>query len=134
MELNKALKKIAFLDDKIFQVSITSLRYEDIPPFENYNCLRRFHFIDGLWTYPSPDSLSTYHKYGIQNPISDLVLDKDFFLLIPTFAWDRGTQVQTFLRDHYQLESRFEVVKDPSGKACCYPNFTVLKFNPPAAP
>jgi len=129
MELNKSLDKIAFLNDKILQVSITSLRYEDLPPFENDNRLRNVNFIDGLWSYPSPDTLSAYRRNGIKNPLVDLVENDNFFLLVPTFAWDRGNEVQTFLRDHYQLNSSYEVIKDPNGEACCYPNFSVLKFH-----
>ena len=134
VELNKALDKIAFLNDKVFQVTITSIRYEDLPPFENDNRLRSLNFIDGLWSYPSPDTLSVYQRNGIKVPLADLVAKDNFFLLIPTFNWDRVYEVQSFLRDHYKINSTYEVVKDPNGESCCYPNFSVLKFHPSSVP
>ena len=128
VELEKSIDHLAFLRDKIFLVSISSLPYEDLPPFENDSRLKSIHFIDGLWTYPSPDVLRTCRQFGIDHPLTDLARNKDYFLLIPTIQWRRADDLLTFLHEHGQPSASYEVVTDPSGHRCCYPNFTVLKF------
>ena len=84
--------------------------------------------IDNMWSYPSPDILGMFRKYDIKEPLKDLAKKDDYLLLVPTYAWDRAIALQKFLHDHYRLNTAYEVVMDPKGRACCYPNFTVLKF------
>lgn len=122
-----SLKDLNPRDDQLFVNCLSSINFESIPAFYDFEMFRHFNIIQLSWNQRSPTTEAMLKRFKVVNLFRDMVDNPNVFLVI--YSEMAGKNImgfllacQNYLKGKYGMEVSFE-------QAFKYPTFWVMRIH-----